>query len=629
MKFFSPLLKTAIFSLALLGWNVLSAQQVFKTTPTSVIGFLEYLPADYNTNTNKYPIVIFLHGLGERGTNTTDIATLQTSIVSVTKLGPPKYVKNGTQFPFILISPQLKNNYGDWPTSYVMEVLNYVKTYLRVDERRIYLTGLSLGGGGTWNTAQDNPTLFAAIAPVCGSRNSLSKACLLAAENLPVWAFHGDSDDVVPLSRSVDMVNAINNCSPAPTPRALLTIYPGVMHNAWDRAYQPDNTYHNPNVYAWLMSYTNTKTRGNYIPIANAGSDISTKSNSATVTASATDSDGTIASYAWTKMSGGTVTLANTNTNALKLSNMVEGTFLFRLTVTDNSGNVDADYVTVTYKKNVLPVANAGADGSVTLPTTSITLTGSATDSDGTVSSYLWSLVSGPSNVTFSNASSSSTTASGLTAIGKYTLKLTVKDNNGAAKSDNVDITVSDGSGRIPVVNALPIANAGSDFTISLPTTTASVIGSGSDTDGSISAYNWQQVSGPTSTLTNGSTSTLLLSNLNVTGRYEYELRVTDNQGAINTDRVVLTVAASTSSSTARIAPEATALSEDLVVATNDDGDWNDKHVSVFNANGVELYSGVWSEDMRSSVFSSEGMYLYKVRQAGSKVSSGKIMILP
>jgi hypothetical protein len=121
----------------------------------------------------------------------------------------------------------------------------------------------------------------------------------------------------------------------------------------------------------------------------------------------------------------------------------------------------------------------------------------------------------------------------------------------------------------------------------------------------------------------------LLLSNLNVTGRYEYELRVTDNQGAINTDRVVLTVAASTSSSTARIAPEATALSEELVVATNDDGDWNDKHVSVFNANGVELYSGVWSEDMRSSVFSSEGMYLYKVRQAGSKVSSGKIMILP
>ena len=113
------------------------AQQVFKTTSTSVIGYLEYVPQDYNSNSNKYPVVIFLHGIGERGANSTDPATLSTTIQSVAKHGPPMHVKNGTQFPFILVSPQLKNNFGSWSSGYVMEVINHVKTYLRIDERRI------------------------------------------------------------------------------------------------------------------------------------------------------------------------------------------------------------------------------------------------------------------------------------------------------------------------------------------------------------------------------------------------------------------------------------------------------------------------------------------------------------
>jgi hypothetical protein len=379
-----------------------------------------------------------------------------------------------------------------------------------------------------------------------------------------------------------------------------------------------------------MMSHTNTKNHGNYNPIANAGSDVSTKSSSATVTGSGTDSDGTIATYSWTKMSGGTVTLANTSTNALKLSGMAEGTFLFRLTVTDNTGNVDNDYIKVTYAKNIAPVANAGANKSVTLPSTATTLTGMGTDADGTVSSYLWSLVSGPSNVTFSKATSASTTVSGLSGIGKYTLKLTVKDNNGAAKSDNIDVTVFDNSGRVPEVNAIPVANAGSDFTISLPTTTSSLIGSGSDSDGSINAYSWKKILGPSSTLTNSTSSTLLLSNMTATGRYEYELMVTDNDGAVNTDRVVITVSAATSSSSARIDPAYTVSTEEVTtVSSSGDKDWNNKHVSVFNETGVQVYAGIWSDDLYEDVFASKGMYVYKVRQSGARVTTGKIMILP
>lgn len=330
-----------------------SAQQVFKTTSTSTIGFYEYVPANYHSNSNKYPVVIFLHGIGERGPNTTDTQILKDNIYKVAKLGPPMHVKNGTQFPFILISPQLKSNYGTWPSSYVMEVLNYVKTYLRIDERRIYITGLSLGGGGTWVTIQDYPELFAAALPVCGGYNSPSKAYKIAAENLPVWASHGSIDDVVPMSKTVNMVNAINASTPKPSPLAKLTIYTGVKHNAWSYAYRTDHSLHNPNVYEWMMSYVNTVNKGNKIPVANAGSDQTRYLSSTTttsVTGSGTDADGTIAAYEWTKISGPGATLSGTTTKTLKVTSLKKGTYVFRLKVKDNSGNTESDYVKIYVK---------------------------------------------------------------------------------------------------------------------------------------------------------------------------------------------------------------------------------------------------------------------------------------
>ena len=330
------------------------AQLVFKTTAASTIAFYEYVPTDYNSNSDKYPVVIFLHGIGERGPNTTTISTLQSNITKVAKLGPPKSVKNGTQFPFILIAPQLKSNYGTWPSSYVMEVINYVKTYLRIDEKRIYITGLSLGGGGTWVTAQDNPKLFAAVAPVCGGYNSPSKAVNIATENLPVWGFHGDKDTIVPMSKTVNMINAINGCTPTPTPLAKLTIYPGVYHNAWDYAYRTDHSLHNPNVYEWLMSKTNTTNGKNKIPTAKANGDQTkylSSVTSTTISGSGTDTDGSIVSYQWTKIGGPAATLSSTTSATLKVSGLKEGKYMFRLTVKDNSGNTDSDYVKVTVNK--------------------------------------------------------------------------------------------------------------------------------------------------------------------------------------------------------------------------------------------------------------------------------------
>jgi dienelactone hydrolase len=327
------------------------AQQVFKTTSPSTIAYYEYTPSDYNSNSNKYPVVIFLHGIGERGPNTTNKSILEDNIYKVAKIGPPMYVKNGTKFPFILISPQLKNNYGTWPASYVMEVINHVKTYLRIDEKKIYLTGLSLGGGGVWMTAQDFTKTFAAIAPVCGGYNTLSKAVNIGKENLPVWGFHGDKDTVVPMSRTINMVNAINASTPKPSPLAKVTIYAGVGHSAWTNAYKTDNSIHNPNVYQWMLSFTNTQNNGNKIPTANAGSDqtkLLSSGSSTYLYGSGSDADGSIASYQWTKINGPSGVLSGTTTKTLKISSLAKGAYVFKLKTTDNSGNTDSDYVKLT-----------------------------------------------------------------------------------------------------------------------------------------------------------------------------------------------------------------------------------------------------------------------------------------
>jgi hypothetical protein len=512
------------------------AQNTFRTTASTVIGYLESLPQDYSSNSDKYPVVIFLHGLGERGANSTDPATLQTSISTVERNGPPKLVKYGTQFPFILISPQLKSNYGDWPSWYVNEVIDYCKTYLRIDERRIYLTGLSLGGGGTWWTAQDFPKQFAAIAPVCGSRNTTSKACLLAAENLPVWAFHGDADTTVPYTRSVNMVNAINACTPTPNPLAKITIYPGVSHNSWDRAYSNDHTYQNPSVYEWMLSYTNTINGGNKIPLANAGADISQNlpTNSVVLSGSGTDSDGTISTYAWSQLSGpSNATLTNVATASLTASSLIAGTYIFKLKVADNSGDINADFVKVTIGANVLPTANAGADQTVILPTNTVTIAGSATDPDGSIVSYQWSEVAG-GTATLVGTTSSTLTASSLTS-GSYVFRLTVKDNLGATKSDDVSVVVVSTTTNTP-----PVAGAGPDRLVKLPTDPITLFGTATDADGTIAKYEWIKVSGAACTFTSTSVLRPKVSGF-VTGTYVFRLTITDDDGATSSDDITVT----------------------------------------------------------------------------------------
>jgi hypothetical protein len=192
---------------------------------------------------------------------------------------------------------------------------------------------------------------------------------------------------------------------------------------------------------------------------------------------------------------------------------------------------------------NKVPVANAGTDKVITLPTSSVTLSGSATDADGTIASYKWSKVSGPTSGTLANASTASTALSSLTQ-GAYVYRLTATDNKGATDIDDITVTVN---GTTSTTNKAPVANAGSSKTITLPTNSAALSGSGTDADGTISSYKWAQVSGPsTSTWSSTISATCTVSNL-VAGTYSYRLTVTDNKGATGTATVNVTVNATTS----------------------------------------------------------------------------------
>lgn len=540
-----------------------SAQQTAKIT-SSNIAYLEYLPQGYGTNSNLYPLVISLHGIKEKGTTSTDPATLKSSVQTVANVGLPKYVKYGKQYPFILVSPQLKTSYGSWPASYVMDVINHVKKTLRVDPKRIYITGLSLGGFGVWTTLGAYPDVFAGAIPICAGGNALTKACAIAAQNVPVWGFHGDKDYVVSYTVTTKMVNAINACTPKPSPLAKTTLFPGMAHVIWDKVYNETTAL------TWMLGFTNGTTTTtsptptptpttNAAPVANAGGDQVKylPTNVAYFNGWANDSDGTIASYYWTQVSGpSTATLENRYTKSLKASNLKAGTYTFRLKANDNKGASDTDDVkvvvnsTTTTTTNSAPTVSAGTDKTLYLPSSYTYITGTASDPDG-IASWQWTKVSGP-YVEIIGATGERIRVSNVVA-GTYVFRLTVKDSKGNMKSDDMTLyvkgsttsstsTSTSTSSPTSSGNAAPVAYAGVDKTITRPTNTVLLGGSGKDSDGNIVSYEWKQIGGPTQTVVNfWRYATCKIQYLQV-GNYYFRLTVKDDDGATATDDVMVKV---------------------------------------------------------------------------------------
>lgn len=619
------------------------------------MGFYEYLPQGYDPNgTETYPLLLFVHGMGELGSG-------GSALVNILRAGPPKLINqgkfptsftvNGKTHKFIVISPQFK----DWPTrADINNVINYALLNYKVNVNKIYLTGLSMGGGVTWEYAGHSSSTFpktyghrlAGIVPICGaSFPDRSRARVIASLNIPVWATHNDGDPTAPVYYTNNYVSIINE-APAPVPAAKKSIWTSTSHDAWTKTYDPNYRENNMNVYEWMLQYergVNLPAIPNDGPVVNAGPDkIFTLPTSTTqLQGSAVDYDGSVTNYVWTKVGGpAQFTFSSTNTATTSLSNLVAGTYTFRLTATDNRGAVSYDEVNVIVN-NVMPpgaqriLIDIGSIAQTTSPdqfgnywnnmtnaTPGIRVSNAITtkniasglnlqvinrlngtyESGGNALSGGISLgVSGdyPPNATTDYAIAHSSVSNGqwkitgmdptktytikfwgsgksdsgprilqmkrstetvwkeydgsgntnytqaalfsnVTGVTEVTFDIRVKAGNLFGHISVVDIMSTPGGGTI---NQPPSANAGSDQTLSLPTSTTNLSGSTStDLDGTIASYKWSKVSGPAEfSFSNADIMNTSLSNL-VAGNYVFRLTVTDNLGATDTDDVSVTV---------------------------------------------------------------------------------------
>lgn len=213
-----------------------SAVDFQRTVSTSVSGqYLIHLPDGYHEGEERWPLLLFLHGSGERGTD----------IQRVAIHGPLKRIREGADLPFVIVAPQVPDGQR-WTAERLDAVMADVREKYKIDENRMYLTGLSMGGYGAWDYAMSRPGLFAAVAPICGGGQA-HFACVL--RDTPVWAFHGAKDTVVPVERTREIVRVLERCEA----NVRYTEYPDAGHDSWT------DTYENPDLYDWFLQQSRSR----------------------------------------------------------------------------------------------------------------------------------------------------------------------------------------------------------------------------------------------------------------------------------------------------------------------------------------------------------------------------------
>ena len=574
MKQLYKLFRAAALCLAvtLLVPSLLHAQKRTLTAHASTTidnfigGFYTSLPASYNSGSQSYPLLIFIHGIGEIGNGSA------AALPAVLRNGPPMQINNqvnyginanfpdpvtvnGKSFEFIVVSPQ----FNQWPSwadqvTALNDLINYCINNYRVDASKIYMTGLSMGGGITWDYAgSTSNNRIAGVVVVAGAASpSPGAVAQIIKYHVPVWATHNLNDPTVPESATVAWVNQIN--SGGANPQALETIFNASGHGGWGPTYGapgiPGITNSaGQNIYQWLLQYKrsgdnvvidNGSTTTQAPPTVSAGSNvtITLPTSSTTLTGSASTT-GSIASYQWTQVSGpNTATFGNAKAASSSVSGLAQGTYVFKLTATDNVGQATSAQVTVTV--NPAPVitftVSAGSNVTITLPTNSVQLTGTATVQNTTLASTAWTQVSGPNTATITNGGTITPTISGVIA-GSYVFKVTITSSTGTSTSSQMTVTVN----PAPVTSVFTVS-AGPNVVITLPTNSAQITGTATLQNETIASWAWKQVSGPSlATITNGSTSTATIGNA-IGGTYVFQVTITSASGKTASAQMTLQV---------------------------------------------------------------------------------------
>ena len=354
------------FMLLCLGTIVFSQTQTPVYLSQSIIGasckgFYQCLPPNYNVNLKNYPLIIWVHGAGQVGEgNVADLPkVLEWGVPKIiNEAGFPASFKVGdSSFSFIVISPQ----FTSWPSGgNVGAILNYAMSNYRVDPTRVYLMGISAGGGAAWEFASlniANSNKLAAMIAFCGAfAPSQILANRIAAANLPVWAFHNTNDGTVPVAYSRNWKAYINSYTPAPNPLTKLTEFPilssdaVIAHECWSLATLPSYKPEGINIYEWMLGYRQRTVSANLPPLAAAGQDMGVvlPANALMDGSSSVDQDGIIVSYKWRKINGPTAyTFSDSTAVSPVISNLTEGVYQFELAVTDNMGAISKDSLTV------------------------------------------------------------------------------------------------------------------------------------------------------------------------------------------------------------------------------------------------------------------------------------------
>ncbi|MDH7462291.1 T9SS type A sorting domain-containing protein [Chitinophagaceae bacterium 26-R-25] len=465
-------------------------QQPGDTLPG--VGFYTYLPPDYNTNpANKFPVIIALSGNGEKGNGTTDLDKVFTSGIGFlvkTKKATMKFsYANGVHGSFVVLLPQLDSKYPNWVPAYVGRVIAWAKLNLNIDPNRIFLTGYSLGGGGTWMypaAGVDSAMRIAGIVPVSASGLAPflgESACNIASGGTAIWAIHTRDDNQIPDSISRKIIDSIKHCGPI-SPVVLDS--PIGNHQIYDLKIFPDtaNQFEYPNIYQWMLGVNRQNVgTANQPPVANGGATDSTVNVSTSYhyrqTISgvlSTDPNDVIVKYVWSWVAGDSLKIFPFNSPVyylpvkfydstwprldLDYRNMTWpeqnfeftalGNYTFKLTVTDMFGAVSSVNKTIRLTNNGVNTAPYVSIGN------NITLSATASDTSANINATVfdWETAS-LTNFSLTPAGTNPATVKNdvpgwfqtklhpFTTPGVYKFTLTATDGQGLSNSSTITVT--------------------------------------------------------------------------------------------------------------------------------------------------------------------------------------------